>query len=115
MDVAARKAALQEEAAATQTQRDRLRRDVDDVIAGAADVATDDEHDPEGATIAYERSRLTALLEQAETHLGDIDGALERLESGSYGVCESCGGEISSERLDARPTVRTCISCATTK
>ncbi|MGN6473827.1 MAG: TraR/DksA family transcriptional regulator [Mycobacteriales bacterium] len=103
---------LQHEQVATLTQRDQLRRDLDDVINAAADVATDDEHDPEGATIAYERSRLTALLEQADTHLDDISHALERLADGSYGRCDRCGRPISAERLQARPAVRTCIVCA---
>ena len=97
---------------ATLSQRDQLRHDLDDVIAAAADVATDDEHDPEGATIAYERSRLSALVDQADTHLVDIAAAMERLAAGTYGSCERCGKPISGERLEARPTVRTCITCA---
>jgi len=106
------KAALQAECVATLSQRDQLRHDLDDVIAAAADVATDDEHDPEGATIAYERSRLSALVDQADTHLVDIAAAMERLAAGTYGSCERCGKPISGERLEARPTVRTCITCA---
>ena len=64
--------------------------------SGRADyvTATDDEHDPEGSTIAYERSQLGALIQQAERHLLDIRDALERLGSGRYGVCERCGAAI---------------------
>ncbi|HWC33897.1 MAG TPA: TraR/DksA C4-type zinc finger protein [Mycobacteriales bacterium] len=112
MDVARVEGVLQQDRAATRERRKQLRRDLDDVIAAAADVATDDEHDPEGATIAYERSRTQALLEQADTHLGEIASALERLQSGSYGICEACGATIAEERLEARPVVRTCIACA---
>jgi RNA polymerase-binding transcription factor DksA len=111
-DAAELRRALEAERAATLAQRDQLRRDLDDVIAAQADVATDDEHDPEGATIAYERSRLTALVDQADTHLNDIATALGRLDTGTYGSCEICGSPISAERLEARPTVRTCINCA---
>jgi DnaK suppressor protein len=72
----------------------------------------DDEHDPEGATIAFERARVGALLDQARGHLADIDDALRRLDHGGYGVCERCGHAIAPERLAARPVARTCISCA---
>lgn len=115
MDVAEITAALQRERAVTLSQREQLRRDLDEVFAAVADVATDDEHDPEGATIAYERARTKALIEQADAHLDEIALALDRLEDGSYGVCSRCGGTISLERLHARPFARTCISCASTR
>ena len=85
---------------------------VGEIIAASTDVATDDEHDPEGQTIAFERAQAMALLEQARTRLADIDSALDRLRSGSYGRCERCGEPIASERLDVRPAARTCIACA---
>jgi RNA polymerase-binding transcription factor DksA len=112
VDADALRATLEAERATTLAQRDQLRRDLDDVIAAQADVATDDEHDPEGATIAYERSRLQALADQADIHLGDITAALAKLGAGTYGSCEECGGAINVERLEARPAVRTCIACA---
>ncbi|MDQ1698777.1 MAG: DnaK suppressor protein [Frankiaceae bacterium] len=112
MEVAGIRAALERDRELTLAQRDQLRRDLDEVFAAAADVATDDEHDPEGATIAYERSRTTALIEQADAHLADIAVALQRLDDGSYGTCVECGGSIADERLRARPAVRTCIACA---
>ena len=78
----------------------------------AALVATDDEHDPEGATIAFERAQLAGLLEAAQDHLGDLDEALGRLREGRYGTCENCGRPIGAGRLAARPAARTCIACA---
>jgi DnaK suppressor protein len=81
-------------------------------IVEAAQAGTDDEHDPEGATSAFERQHLAALIGQARTKLADIDGALGRLELGSYGTCERCGQPIGAERLAARPTATACISCA---
>jgi RNA polymerase-binding transcription factor DksA len=112
MDAAQVREALQRDQSVTLTQREELRRDLVEVFAAAADVATDDEHDPEGATIAYERSRTTALIEQADAHLDEIAHALERLDAGTYGTCVECGGAIAEERLQARPAVRTCITCA---
>ncbi len=89
-----------------------LTGDFDAVVAASRDTNADDEHDPEGATIAFERSQLGALVRQAREHLTDIDAAEGRLATGSYGVCEGCGGAIGDARLEARPVARTCIDCA---
>ena len=79
----------------------------------AADSAnTDDEHDPEGATIAFERQHVVALIGQARDQLAAIDAALRRLDEGGYGQCERCGQPIAPERLAARPTATRCVSCA---
>lgn len=108
-DVSAR---LADELAETTARLDALRRDFDGVVAASVDSNADDEHDPEGATIAYERSQLAALIEQAERHVADLGAAVTRLEEGRYGVCERCGCPIPPERLEARPTARTCVGCA---
>ncbi len=89
-----------------------LRREFDGIVESSAGVATDDEHDPEGATIAFERAQLAALLDQAGRHLAELDDARERLGQGRYGRCERCGRLIAAERLVARPAARTCITCA---
>jgi len=106
------RAGLVADRAATLRRIEALSGDVQQVIEAASDVATDDEHDPEGATIAFERARVGALLEQAREHLADIDAALRRIDEGHYGVCEICGEPIAQERLTARPIARTCIRCA---
>ncbi|GID26538.1 TraR/DksA family transcriptional regulator [Paractinoplanes brasiliensis] len=72
----------------------------------------DDEHDPEGATIAYERAQLTSVLSAARAQLSAVEEALSRLDAGTYGVCESCGRPIPDERLEIRPFATTCVSCA---
>jgi RNA polymerase-binding transcription factor DksA len=89
-----------------------LRRDHDGVVAASVDSNADDEHDPEGATIAYERSQLGALAEQAERHVTEVRAAIERLSAGRYGMCERCGRPIPPARLEARPVARTCVGCA---
>jgi DnaK suppressor protein len=89
----------------------RLTADFDDVVAASRDSNPDDEHDPEGATIAFERSQLAALVRQAQDHLAEIDAAIDRLDAGVYGVCENCAESIATDRLDARPVARTCIAC----
>ncbi|MGW1682303.1 TraR/DksA family transcriptional regulator [Saccharopolyspora sp. NPDC002376] len=73
---------------------------------------TDDEHDPEGATLAYERAQVQGLLSDARRDLEALDRAVSRLEKGTYGICERCGKDIAPERLEALPAATTCISCA---
>ncbi len=48
------------------------------------------------------------VLTEAETVLDDVDRALQRLDAGTYGVCEVCGDGIDDETLAASPVVRTC-------
>jgi RNA polymerase-binding transcription factor len=86
--------------------------DLESVFAASANSNADDEHDPEGQTIAYERSQLSALIERARSHLVRIDAATVRLHEGRYGICEVCGSTIPAARLEARPTARTCVEHA---
>jgi DnaK suppressor protein len=89
-----------------------LTRDHENIVGATTDVATDDEHDPEGATIAFERAQVAGLLDRARRRLADVDDALDRIAQGRYGRCEECGQPIGTARLAARPAARTCISCA---
>jgi RNA polymerase-binding transcription factor DksA len=89
-----------------------LTAEFDAVVAASASSNADDEHDPEGATIAFERQQVAALLAQAHAALASVDAALARRSSGSYGVCTGCGGVIGAERLEARPSATLCIACA---
>ncbi|SFO41722.1 transcriptional regulator, TraR/DksA family [Geodermatophilus obscurus] len=98
--------------AAAQAQVEALTRQFDEIVAASQASNADDEHDPEGATIAFERQQVAALLEQARRRLADVDAAVTAVEAGTYGRCETCGRAIAPERLAARPTARTCISCA---
>ena len=99
--------------AAVLAQLARLERDRADIVAAARAANGDDEHDPEGATIAFEREHTAALAGQARQHLADIDAARGRLDAGRYGTCERCGGPVGPARLAARPAAATCITCAT--
>ena len=89
-----------------------LTRDFDSVVAASLDTNADDEHDPEGTTIAFERSQIGALVTQVRRHVAEVDAALVRLDHGTYGVCEGCGGSVGAARLEALPAARTCIACA---
>ena len=85
---------------------------LDDVVAASLDSNADDEHDPEGSTIAFERSQVQSLIERAHVRVREVDAALGRLEAGTYGSCEVCARPIAPARLRARPTARTCVGCA---
>ena len=71
-----------------------LTHDFEEVVAASRDSNADDEHDPEGATIAFERSQLGALIQEAEGQLEEIDAARKRLDEGTYGTCERCAASI---------------------
>lgn len=102
--LAEHKAALEQLAA--------LQHDFSDIVDASASANADDEHDPEGATIAFERQHIAALLSQASEHVRQVADALRRVDDGSYGRCERCGQQIAAGRLAARPTATTCIGCA---
>lgn len=89
-----------------------LARDLEALFAASRDSNADDEHDPEGATIGFERAQLTALLAAARQRITEVDDALGRIDAGTYGRCEHCGRPIAADRLDARPFARRCIACA---
>jgi RNA polymerase-binding transcription factor DksA len=103
---------LLEEQAAARAQIEALTREFDGVVAASRSSNADDEHDPEGATIAFERQQVVALLDQARRRLADVEAALARRAAGDYGTCETCGRPIAPERLAARPAARHCIGCA---
>lgn len=87
-------------------------RDLAGMVQASEASNADDEHDPEGATIGFERAQLSATIELTRRRIDDLDRALEQVAGGRYGRCEICGDEIGAERLAARPSARTCIRCA---
>ena len=106
------RARLEADRQQTLTRLANLTDDFDAIVAASRDTNADDEHDPEGATIAFERSQVSALAQQVQRHLAEVDAALQRLDDGTYGTCERCGSPIGGGRLEARPAARTCIACA---
>ena len=101
---------LREERDEVRARLASMTSDLQSLFAASQDSNADDEHDPEGQTIAYERSQLSSLIGAAQDQLAQIDAAMARLHSGSYGLCEVCGEPIAPARLEARPTARTCVA-----
>jgi DnaK suppressor protein len=105
---------LNSERGRTLGQIAELEREFAGIVASAADGSAggDDEHDPEGATVAFERQHVAALLAQALARLEAIDAALQKVDAGVYETCDLCGGPIGVDRLAARPAALTCVRCA---
>jgi len=89
-----------------------LTREFDGIVDASDAANSDDEHDPEGSTVGFERAQVAALLGRARAHLAELDDALDRLHHGAYGICARCGEPIAIERLEAQPAAVTCICCA---
>jgi len=89
-----------------------LEREHARTVAASESSNADDEHDPEGSTIAFERLQLAAVLQHSKRRRAELVHALARLDGGTYGTCDRCGEPIAAERLEARPNATACISCA---
>jgi DnaK suppressor protein len=105
--------------------RDRIERERDDAIGqlrqlGISPEANDgaprgdapsplDEGDLAQASERQDLSFMTR--ERIADRINRLTAALERLNEGTYGRCESCGGEIERPRLDALPEARNCLAC----
>jgi RNA polymerase-binding transcription factor len=80
-------------------------------IEDETDDETTDNHIAETATVTVDREIDYTLEENSEHVLTEIEGALKRIEEGTYGVCVNCGKPIAEERLAAIPWATYCIDC----
>jgi RNA polymerase-binding protein DksA len=80
-------------------------------IEDETDDETTDNHIAETATVTVDREIDYTLEENSENVLLSIDGALERIQAGTYGTCVNCGKPIAEDRLAAIPWATTCIDC----
>lgn len=64
------------------------------------------------ASATAERSEKLAFIENARERLAHVEAALAKMDEGTYGVCEVCGGDIPAARLEARPLSVRCVQCA---
>ena len=80
------------------------------------DMSDDEETFPDPtdrASLESDRNFLLRIRDRERKLITKIKEALERIESGTFGICEVCGEEISEERLKARPVTTLCIDCKT--
>ena len=80
-------------------------------ITDETDEVTTDNHLADVASVTYDRELDYSLEENSEHVLRAIDGALRRIEDGTFGICETCRQPISGERLEAIPYATQCIDC----
>lgn len=73
-----------------------------------AEFSGNDQHPADVATETFEREKDLSILESLEHELRELGAALQRVDDGTYGVCESCGDAIPEERLEAQPAARSC-------
>jgi DnaK suppressor protein len=103
---------LDRECAATRARLAALVATFDDMVASADSANVDDEHDPEGVTLAYDRAQVASLIDSAQRHLDALNAATARMDAGTFGQCQECGRAIGAERLSAIPSTERCIDCA---
>src|SRR5215210_6652176 len=93
-------------------ERDRIRDQLRDLGVGGNGSLSFDEGFADSSQVTAERGEIEALAGSLTDTLKDVEDALAKLDAGTYGRCESCGGEISEDRLEAMPAARLCIDCA---
>jgi DnaK suppressor protein len=96
-------------------ERDELRRQLDDLGARRDAEGIEepdlDEGFADAGQAAAERSSLLTLVRSLRDTLAGVEGALHRMDNGSYGLCERCGQPIAEERLEALPAAQLCLRC----
>ncbi|MGN6681177.1 MAG: TraR/DksA family transcriptional regulator [Streptosporangiaceae bacterium] len=97
------------EAAELRDEIDRAESDIADRLGDSVSDAGDDQADVGAKT--YEREHELSLTYNARDLLVQTERALARIESGTYGVCESCGEPIGKARLQAFPRATLCVRC----
>lgn len=80
-----------------------------------SELSTIDNHPADMATEVFDKERSFALFENEKNLLAKIDKSLKNIDNGTYGLCEMCGKEIETERLDILPYATTCKDCMNKK
>jgi DnaK suppressor protein len=93
--------------------RDDLLYRADDTVEGLLK-SEDNISDPlDRASFETDRDTVYRIRDRESMLIKKINQSLEDIENGDYGICQDCGGNISVERLKARPVTRYCIKCKT--
>jgi RNA polymerase-binding transcription factor len=95
-------------------QREEIVGEVKQMVESSKEMGQDGIQDigDEAANI-YNKQVLLSLNENERTRLQEVDESLDRIENGTYGICEECGGPISLKRLEVRPVAKYCVPCLT--
>lgn len=96
-----------------EAERDQLRNQLAEL--GFADGGAGLEYDgnfADSSQVTAERGEAEALAHTLQETLADVERALEKMDSGGFGVCEGCDQPIPEPRLEAMPAAKLCIDCA---
>ncbi|HCQ18198.1 MAG TPA: DNA-binding protein [Dermacoccus sp.] len=103
------RAELEADVARVRAELDELATDFEGLLRNPGDGAGDDQADVGNAN--FEREHEISLARKSAEVLRQSERALERMDDGTYGVCESCGGPIGKLRLQAFPRATLCMTC----
>ncbi len=110
MDKATASRRLEEERNRLQGIREGIQRDQDEGSSDTGgELSSFDQHPGDSGTETFEMEKNVSLLEQVDDELLEVEGAIQRLERGTYGSCQVCGRPIGDERLEAMPAARFCV------
>jgi len=76
-----------------------------------SEISDYDDHPADIATETFEREKDRALRENARETIERVEAALQKMENGTYGLCDICGQPIPAGRLDAVPYATLCVKC----
>jgi RNA polymerase-binding transcription factor DksA len=93
------------------SERDRLAAQIDNLEPSTSESRVDDNFADLGQ-VAAEQGENQALAAQLRNELAEVERALQKLDDGTYGLCETCGQPIAPARLEAMPAARFCIDHA---
>jgi len=96
-----------------QSQIDSLLREADKTVSEMTDEKTNFPDPTDRASLESDRNFELRIRDRERKLIGKIQEALERIDDGEFGICESCGEEIGEARLRARPVTTLCIDCKT--
>jgi DnaK suppressor protein len=88
-----------------------LLEDANKTLSGMTDQTQNFPDPTDRATMESDRNFELRIRDRERKLISKIKDALDRLEAGTYGICEECGENISDERLKARPVTTLCIDC----
>ena len=88
-----------------------LLEDANKTLSGMTDQTQNFPDPTDRATMESDRNFELRIRDRERKLISKIKDALDRLEAGTYGICEECGENISDQRLEARPVTTLCIDC----
>jgi len=95
-----------------ESERTHLLAQIDELtVGGEVDLDFDDDFADRGQ-VTGERDENRVLADTLQAQLNLVEGALQRIDDGTYGTCGECGEDISADRLEAIPAADRCIQHA---